>query len=136
MRSWKHRRGGSVPPFVDPAFADALAGKSETRSNRKRDYKALQLCRQVQRVISLALGGEAGDEVLREIYVADVRPVEGSSQLLVFVTVPAEAPVVEVLERLERVAPRLRAEMAAAITRKRAPELAFVPVGPLEVGHE
>jgi ribosome-binding factor A len=121
---------------VDPAFADALAGKSETRSNRKRDYKALQLCRQVQRVISLALGGEAGDEVLREIYVADVRPVEGSSQLLVFVTVPAEAPVVEVLERLERVAPRLRAEMAAAITRKRAPELAFVPVGPLEVGHE
>src|SRR5438445_9312553 len=104
MRNWKHRKGGNVPPFVDPAFADALAGKSESRERRMRDYKALQLCRQVQRVISLALAGEIGDEMLREVYVAEVRPAAGSSQLLVFVSVPGELAVVDVLARLERAA--------------------------------
>jgi hypothetical protein len=47
---------------------------------------------------------------------------------MVHVAVPAGVGVVEVLERLERVGPRLRAIVAQAITRKRAPELAFVPV--------
>jgi ribosome-binding factor A len=138
MRNWKDRRGGSLPPSVDPAFADALAGNLgfKSRENRKRDYKALQLCRQVQRILTLGFGEFGGDEVLREVYVADVRPVDGSSQLLVFVAVPAGVSVVEVLERLNRAAPKLRAQVASAITRKRAPELSFVPVGPEGAGHE
>ena len=138
MRNWKSRRGGNLPPSVDPAFADALAGNSEFRSreNRKRDHKALQLCRQVQRILTLAFGDFGGDEVLREVYVADVRPVDASSQLMVFIAIPAGVSVVEVLERLNRSAPKLRAQVAAAITRKRAPELSFVPVGPMGVGHE
>src|SRR5687768_11049754 len=72
MRPSKHRRGGGPPPSIDPAFADALAGEagkrsrsgSESRSQQKHHYKALQLSRQVQRVISLALW-EVGDEMLR-----------------------------------------------------------------------
>jgi hypothetical protein len=36
--------------------------------------------------------------------------------------------VSEVLAALQRDAPRLRCDVARAITRKRAPELAFVPV--------
>jgi len=133
MRNWKHRRGGSVPPFVDPAFADALAGKSGRKSNRKQDYKALQLCRQVQRILTLELSGFGGDEVLRDVYVIDVIPASGSSQLLVQVSVPPNVSIVNVLERLERAAPKLRAAVAAAITRKRAPELSFIPVAAGEV---
>jgi len=133
MRNWKHRRGGSVPPFVDPAFADALAGKSEARERRKQNYKALQLCRQVQRILTLELAGFGGDEVLRDVYVVEVTPVQGSSQLLVQVSVPPHVTVVDVLERLEQAAPRLRAAVAAAITRKRAPELSFIPVAAGEV---
>ena len=133
MRNWKHRRGGNVPPFVDPAFADALAGKSEAKERRKQNYKALQLCRQVQRILTLEMAGFGGDEVLRDVYVVEVVPAAGSSQLLVQVSIPPHVTVVDVLERLERAAPRLRAAVAAAITRKRAPELAFIPVAAGEV---
>lgn len=131
MKYRKNRRdGGAVPPFVDPAFAEALAGRESTGWSRraKQDQKARQLCRQVQRAISLALAGECGDDVLRELYVADVTPAPDAGHLMVHVAVPEGARVVEVLERLERVGPRLRAIVAQAITRKRAPELAFVPV--------
>lgn len=128
MRNWKHRRGGSVPPFVDPAFADALAGESREKGHRKKNYKALQLCRQVQRILTLEFAGFGGDEVLRDLYVADVTPAAGSSQLLVQVSVPPNVPIVDVLERLDRVAPKLRAAVAAAITRKRAPDLSFIPL--------
>jgi hypothetical protein len=133
MRNWKHRRGGGIPPFIDPAFADALAGKSEARERRKQNYKALQLCRQVQRILTLELAGFGGDEVLQDIYFTDVTPAAGSSQLLVGVSVPSHVSVVDVLERLERIAPKLRAAIAAAITRKRAPELTFIPVAAGEV---
>src|SRR5215204_2030178 len=128
MRNWKHRRGGSAPPFVDPAFADALTGESREKGHRKQNYKALQLCRQVQRILTLELGGFGGDEVLRDVYVVDVIPAAGSSQLLVQISVPPHVSVVDVLERLERAAPKLRAAVATAITRKRAPELSFIPV--------
>jgi len=118
---------------VDPAFADALAGESEDRGHRKQNYKALQLSRQVQRILTLELAGFGGDEVLRDVYVLEVVPASGSSQLLVQVSVPANVSVVDVLERLDRIAPKLRAAVAAAITRKRAPELTFVPVARTEV---
>jgi hypothetical protein len=133
MRNSKHRRGGNVPPSIDPAFADALAGKSHAKERRKENYKALQLCRQVQRILTLELGGFGADEVLRDLYVVDVTPAPGSSQLLVHVSVPPNVFVVDVLERLERAAPRLRAAVAAAITRKRAPDLAFIPASAGEV---
>src|SRR5437899_8456843 len=91
MRNWKHRRGGfgqEVPPFVDPAFADALAGKSQARGHRKQNYKALQLCRQVQRILTLEFSGFGGDELLRDLYAVEVMPASGSSQLLVQVSIP------------------------------------------------
>jgi len=136
MRHWKQKRGVAgkhAPPFVDPAFAEALAGKSEPRGDRKQNYKALQLCRQVQRILTLELGGLGGDEMLRDLHVVEVTPAAGSSQLLVAVSIPANVSVVDVLARLERAAPRFRAAVAAAITRKRAPELTFMPVARMEV---
>lgn len=127
-----------MPPFVDPAFAEALAGDRRSTGlsrHAKQEQKARQLCRQVQRALNLALGGECGDDVLRELYVADVTPAGGAGHLLVHVTVPGHVGVAAVLERLERVGPRLRAIVAQAVTRKHAPELSFVPCGVREVGH-
>lgn len=126
------RRGHGLPPDVDPLFAEALAGESgRGRSGGKRRQKALQLCRQVERVLSLSLG-DGRDGVLTELTVESVVPAPGSSQLLVRVIVPPRVGVVTALEHLDRHAARLRAEVARAVTRKRVPELAFIPVGPAE----
>ena len=124
----KHKSG--PPPFIDPAFADALAGDVESGSHYspKHHYKALQLCRQVRRVLTLSLGIGSGDDLLGQAYVLDVTPAPDATHLLVHVSVPKGASVIELLERLNRVAPALRAEVARAITRKRAPELSFIPV--------
>jgi ribosome-binding factor A len=130
-----HRtRGDDVPPLTDPAFVEALAGSKSKHSprNRHRDHKAQMLCRQVQRALTLALG-DLRDDVLRELYVADVTCAPNASHLLVHVVWPGRASAVDVLARLEPVAPRLRAEVARSITRKRAPELTFLPVVPPEV---
>jgi ribosome-binding factor A len=54
----------------------------------------------------------------------------------VHVVVPAQRPVAEALAALRQDAPRLRSEVAAAITRKRAPELSFVPAVPDGGGDE
>ena len=130
MRDRKHRSGGE-PPFVDPAFAEALSeSRSDRTKRRKTDHKAQQVCRQVQRVLNLILAGDIGDDVLRELYVERVSPVANASNLLVHVVVPPHIGVAEVLGRLERVVPHLRAEIARAITRKRVPELTFLPAAP------
>jgi len=92
------------------------------------DRKTLQLCAQVADTLNLVLSGECGDEVLQSLQVIAVKPAPDSSQLLVLVgsvlkdhsTNPAT-----VLERLHAAAGRLRNEVAAAITRRRAPRLLF-----------
>jgi ribosome-binding factor A len=88
--------------------------------------KAQQLCQQVADTLSYVLG-EFDDE-LRELRVAQVRPAPDLSRLLVLVT-PAVAgsrldPEV-VSAKLEAAAGRLRTEVAASITRRRAPRLSF-----------
>jgi ribosome-binding factor A len=93
-----------------------------------RNRKALQLCGQVARTLSSILSGECGDDVLREVIVETVQPVPDASRLLVTVSLAASAGIVEpasVLEHLHRAAGMLRGEVAAAIHRKRAPELTF-----------
>ena len=129
-----HRRfRGQRPPYVNSEFAEALTGELRFPQRRKENYKALQLCRQVQRAIALAL--PSGDEVLGDVYVADVTPAPDAAHLLVHVVVPAGVSIVDVLRRLDEITPRLRAEVAQAITRKRAPEISFIPSS-REVGHE
>lgn len=130
MRNRRNRSASDAAPNrMDLAFAQALAGQSFERSNRhqKFDYKARQLCRQVQRALNLSLG-EFGDELLNQLYIADVMPVPGSSLLLVHVSIPSSLHVADVIAKLEQARPRLRMEVARAITRKRAPELTFLPV--------
>ena len=70
--------------------------------------------------------GEMADPLLQELSVEAVHPAPDATRLLVVLT--ATHPAVEaseILERLEQVRGHIRAEVAAAVNRKRAPELAF-----------
>lgn len=92
------------------------------RNVRRHTY---QLCGEMARAIGAALACSA-DETLRDLQVVDVVPAAGGGRFLVTLTpVPsADArpkPMVE--ERLARAAGMLRSEVAAAVHRRRAPEL-------------
>jgi hypothetical protein len=56
-----------------------------------------------------------------------VSPAPDCGHLLVHVLIPGGRPVADAISALHRGAPRLRSEVATAITRKRAPELSFIP---------
>ena len=100
----------------------------------KEDRKAKQLCRQVAEILDLVLSGDCRDELLQSLHVVSVVPAPNSSRLLV--TVSADLTVEEfdpqeILSLLERQTGRLRCEVAASISRKRAPSLAFHVAGPV-----
>jgi ribosome-binding factor A len=100
---------------------------------RRGDRKAHQLCGLVAETLSYALGQD-GDEVLQGLLVASVEPAPDASRLLVTVgPLSPEGPDPgEVLEHLDRASGRLRSAVAAAITRRKAPILAYryaVPAG-------
>jgi ribosome-binding factor A len=127
----RNRRPKGSVDFVNPEFAQALGGGASDRlsSGRQVERKARQFCRQVQRALNLALADRHADG-LNDLFVEDVSPAPDWGHLLVHVVVPADRPVAEALSALRRDAPRLRSEVATAITRKRAPELSFVPAVP------
>lgn len=111
---------------------------SRHRSARRSaggNYKTLQLCRQVERTLHQVLSGECDDDVLRNLMVAGVQPLRGTSQLLVLVQVfdPLSAPpVADILMHLELSRGRLRTAVAEAITRRKAPDLLFQVVSEAE----
>lgn len=113
-------------------FEMALRGQSGGDAgafDAGHDRKTLQLCRQVERALSLALAGER-DDVLRDLSVDGVEPMGSAAQLLVRVLVPATVgvPVVEVVQLLDEASPRLRAVVSQSICRKRTPVLSFLPI--------
>jgi ribosome-binding factor A len=85
--------------------------------------KALQLCRQVERALSGALEGD----ILRDLLVHSVVPAPDSSRLLATFTYhgPETVTASDVLTALVAASAKLRSAMAAAIHRKKTPELAF-----------
>jgi ribosome-binding factor A len=113
---------------ADTAPDDGLDPRYDRRGGRpvgKR--KALQLCREVERTLSAVLAGECGDDLLRDLVVLSVVPAPNAGRLLVTLALPASAGVTveEALRRLLRAAGRLRNEVAAAVHRRKAPELVF-----------
>ena len=116
--------------YVDSDFAEALYGnKSENfSSTRQAQRKAQQFCRQVQRALNVALADSSSDESITGLFVEEVSPGPDCGHLLVHVLVPTGHSIADAIAALHRDTPRLRSEVAMAITRKRAPELAFVPV--------
>ena len=128
-------RGRARDASAEAAFERALQGnlfpdQSDTRPrfDPRADRKTLQLCRQVQRALAMALPGDCADELLRDVYVESVEPIGGPGQLAVRVIVPAHcgAPASEVMSRLAAQTPRLRAAVAREISRKRVPNLSFI----------
>lgn len=130
MKHQNRRRKQSA--LENPDFAEALYGGSSDRlsSGWRGERKARQFCRQVQRALNLALADRIADDGLNDLFVEDVSPAPDGGHLLVHVVIPVERPVADALSALRRDAPRLRSEVAMAITRKRAPELSFVPAFP------
>jgi len=59
--------------------------------------------------------------------VEEVSPAPDCGRLLAHVVISGDLPIAEAMIALGRETPRLRSEVASAITRKRAPELCFVP---------
>lgn len=97
----------------------------------KQDRKARQLCHQVAETLALIFSGELDDELLHGLEVVAVDPAPNTAQLAVTLRTTAPSENAEaILDRLAAVAGRLRSEVAAAITRRRAPKLTFRLVGP------
>jgi ribosome-binding factor A len=89
---------------------------------RKQD----QLCRQVEERLGLVFAGDIDDPLLQELYVAGVEPEPDGVNLVVRLALPRpDISAVAVLQRLTALRTFLRAEIAAAIHRKRAPGLLF-----------
>lgn len=88
--------------------------------------KSLQLCSQVARTLNDVFAWECGDDLLQELIVESVQPAPNSGRLLVTVLLSTEtADVDQVMQRLHRAQGLLRSEVAAAIHRRRVPELTF-----------
>jgi ribosome-binding factor A len=97
-------------------------------SRAKPRHKARQLCRQVLEVLDSLLADHHVDPLLRDLAVVAVEPAPDAVRLLVTVTPrPSEIPPdpAEILASLDRASGWLRAEVAASITRKRAPLLTY-----------
>jgi ribosome-binding factor A len=88
-------------------------------SNRK----ALQLCRQVERTLMMALEGE----LLRDLTVESVLPAPDSSHLLIMLRYhgPNTVTTAELHDALHASHAKLRGEIAADIHRRKTPDLTF-----------
>jgi ribosome-binding factor A len=128
-RHYRDRRRHAAPSSIDPEFAQALQEARRGFEGRrdKPDYKPLQLCRQVQRVLNLEFEARGGHPALGGLYVQCVSPAAGAAHLLVHVVIPSGQSAAQVLHAIDQVAPALRLEVAQAITRKRAPRLTYLP---------
>ena len=113
---------------------DGIDPRVYFRPSKRRDKenrKALQLCRQVAQTLTLVLAGDGQDEVLDLLQVDSVVPAPDTSRLLVSLRTDwwgLDPAVVE--HRLDAQHGRLRCEVAAAITRRRAPVLVYRVLGP------
>jgi ribosome-binding factor A len=113
-----------------PGPGDGLDPRLERKeeSPRVKNRKALQLCGQVAETLGLVLAGECDDDLLRDLLVESVVPYPTSVRLLVTLLPAVSAAGVsaaQYLERVQRVQGKLRAEVARAIHRRKAPELLF-----------
>lgn len=124
----KHNRRGFLS-IEEQEFAAALERDArESRSTgRHGEHKTRQLCRQVQRALNLALAERGSDPILDQLFIEEVSPAPGCGHLLVHFVAPVDRSLADALAGLNREAPRLRAHVARAVSRKQAPELSFVP---------
>lgn len=125
MGSGKDRRRRGA--HADENGIDPSTFFDDTHNDSRGERKVQQLCREVERTLSCALAA-CGDDQLRNLIVMAVDPAPDGSRLLVSLC-PAlgtlDVDVGALRQRLQDVRGFLRSEVAAAIQRKRTPELAF-----------
>lgn len=134
----------SRKPISEHSFSDLCGEHGEDdgahpadlfRSPRQRKgqhRKTLQLCQQIAETLHSALSADP-DDCLRDLRVASVTPAPDASQLLVRVEPAVSGCNIDaaaVCARLAAASGRLRCDIAAAITRRRAPKLLFQFVAP------
>ena len=128
MNSRKRKRRYDQP-LCDLAGSDDGIGPRDWAKDHRRpvqNRKALQLCRQVERSLHLALAGFA-DPQLNDLLVSDVRLFPDSSRMLgrLYSATESELDIEAVFQRLQHASGRLRQEVAAAIHRRKTPELVY-----------
>lgn len=92
------------------------------------DRKAMQLCRQIERELTLILSGELDDDRVRDLTVLSVHPFPSTNLLLVTLQAPeicTQQQLLQLDQILAQHKPTIRAEIAAAIHRRKTPELCF-----------
>ena len=88
------------------------------------DRKSKQVGREVHRVLSQALA-DLADPRLASAFLIEVRPAPDASRFAALVSAGSGATVSEVMAGLQAARGHLRGELAASLTRKRIPDLAF-----------
>lgn len=94
-------------------------------SRGPRGHKDLQVCRQVYDALSFALA-ELDDPLIDELVLVEVTPAPSAARVQVTLA-PSHARIDRdaALARLREYADELREEVAAEVSRRRVPELAF-----------
>lgn len=113
---------------VDPRLAFS---RRQSSQSQRESRKTLQLCKQVAHALCLA---DAEGSALREVEIVEVVPAPDSGRLAVLVRFDRGAAVSPetIMTRLNLAVGACRAQIAAAITRKRVPDLVFRFVGEKE----
>ena|ERR1043166_2696078 len=105
-----------------------MKSEEDSWKNRGADWKTLRFCKQVEEALAIAFAGGCGDDILGELGVESVEPAPDAGHLLVTVAFLSKERIpdpVETLSRLHNATGWLREQVAAAISRKKVPELAF-----------
>lgn len=128
MRSRKISRRSILSASADVGPGDGLDPRFDRpdEPGKVKNRKALQLCGQVAETLALVLA-DSGDAVLQNLLVESVRPWPTSARVLVTVT-PAIREGFEdetVAAHVEAARSRLRGEVAAAVHRRKVPDLLF-----------
>ena len=101
----------------------------EDEEDRPRNHrKDRQLCKQVFQALSMELACMQYRPWARDMYIERVEPAPDASRLLVsisFFTPRDPSGASDALARLRRMTASMRQEVAAAICRKKTPELLF-----------
>jgi ribosome-binding factor A len=128
MRSRRISRRAILSASADVGPGDGLDPRLDRpdEAGKVKNRKALQLCGQVAETLALVLA-DSGDAVLQNLLVQSVRPWPTSARVLVTVATPAgdEVDGQTVAAHLEAARLRLRAEVAAAVHRRKVPDLLF-----------
>ena len=117
---------GERPRRDFDAMEDGAGVFDGAATDARAARKTKQVCKEVLRTLAYALGA-SGDEEVQQMVVVAVEPAPDATRLMVTICSPRSTPsdVSRLIARLVALRGPLRAEIAAALQRKRTPELAF-----------